>query len=156
MTKETTKLLPRMAVVEAARKYLGHPWVWGGRGRGGTGLDCGGLWIVVLEDLGLQDLMPHYNITSDKRMMKFTDEEIRSLYGTVSKAWISIPKHEAGVGDCEMYFLRDRNVSCHCAILTDKGFIHTHEGVGEVVETARCRFWDKRVTGAFRFAGIED
>jgi len=156
MIESPRKLLPRMAVVEAARKYLGHPWVFGGRSRNGSGLDCGGLWVVVLEDLGLQDLMPFYNQPTTQRMLKSEPSDPNGLYSIVSRAWIEIPQEEAGLGDCEMYFLRDRNVSCHCAILTDIGFIHTHEGVGKVVETTRCRFWDKRITGVFRFAGIED
>lgn len=149
------ELLPRMAIVESARKFIGNPWVYGGRDANG-GIDCGGLMIVVVEDLGLQDLMKGYNQPTNNLMLSSTHDNPKSLYALVAKAWREIPVEEAGIGDVEMYYLRDRNVSCHCAILTDKGFIHTHTGIGAVVETARCRFWDKRRKAAFRFAGVED
>jgi cell wall-associated NlpC family hydrolase len=149
------KLLKRNDIVKSARKFLGNPWQFGGRNPNG-GIDCGGLVIAVIEDLGIQDLMVGYNPPTNKIMLNSTHDNPKSLYALFCKAYIEIPGEEAGEGDIELYYLRDRNVSCHCAILTDKGFIHTHEGVGKVVETTRCRFWNKRRKAAFRFVGVED
>ena len=121
LTKDT-KLLPRMDVVKTARKYLGNPWVWCGRNRSG-GLDCGGLTVVVTEDLGLAELNEGFNPPTSREIITSLCSNEKSIHGIFSRCYEQIPIEEATIGDIEVYYLRDRNVPCHCAILTDKGFI---------------------------------
>lgn len=41
-------------IVDAAKKYLGVPYVWGGHSR--AGMDCSGFVTVVLKDIGMTNL----------------------------------------------------------------------------------------------------
>lgn len=45
-------------LVEAAKKYLGTPYVWGGESLGEGGLDCSGLVLRSLADLGITSGVP--------------------------------------------------------------------------------------------------
>ncbi|WP_258724211.1 C40 family peptidase [Cellulomonas sp. NS3] len=44
------------SLVEAARKYVGTPYVWGGESLAEGGLDCSGLVLRALADLGVTDV----------------------------------------------------------------------------------------------------
>jgi cell wall-associated NlpC family hydrolase len=146
-----------MAVVESARRFLGHPWVLGASGCSGEGMDCAGLITAVIEDLGLQGAMPEYKPTRTNKEVLLPHEDPKSMLSLFKLAFkTDIPFNSAGVGDVEVYCLRNTDISCHCAILTDIGIIHTHRGVGKVVETERCRFWNKRRKAVFHLKGIED
>lgn len=45
-------------LVEAAKKYLGVPYVWGGESLDEGGLDCSGLVLRAMTDLGVGDGVP--------------------------------------------------------------------------------------------------
>jgi len=146
-------LLPRMAVVEAARQYVGNPWVFGGRNRF-NGLDCIGLLVLVAEDLDISHLMNEYNWTDYPPNFFFEDKHPDSMPSRLSKPMIQIPFEEVGIGDVETYWIRDRGATCHCSIISDKGFIHTHQGCMKVTETTKSPFWNRRRTAAFRYPEI--
>jgi len=162
MKKPKLKLIPeppppllRMAVVEAARQYIGNPWVFGGRNRL-NGLDCIGLLVLIAEDLGISHLMNDYNWTDYPPQFFFEDKHPNSMPSRLAKPMIQIPFEDAGIGDVETYWIRDRGATCHCAILTDKGFIHTNQGTRQVTEQTRSSFWNRRRTAVFRYPEVGD
>jgi len=144
-----------MAVVEAARKYLGNPWFFGGRNPNG-GLDCIGLLVQVAEDLGISHEMEKYNWLEYRENCFPAHGHPNSMDERLSKPMIRIPIEEVGIGDVETYWIRDRGATCHCAIISDKGFVHTHQGCMKVIETNKSPFWDRRRTGAFRYPHVEE
>jgi len=149
------ELLPRMAVVEAARKYIGNPWVFGGRNRC-SGLDCIGLLVLIAEDLEISHLMGDYDWSEYPPLDFPPHGHPNSMDKRLEKPMIRIPFEDVGIGDVETYWIRDRGATCHCAIISDKGFIHTHQGCKQVMETVKSPFWNRRRTGAFRYPNIED
>ncbi len=161
MTTKALKLvqppLPRMAVVAAAREYLEKPWEWGGRNRFNA-IDCIGLLVLVAEDLGLPSKwgMKGYAFADYSADQFFVDGHELSMRGLMDKPLIQIPVAEAGIGDIECYWIRDRNIVCHCGLLTDRGLIHTHQGSKKVIETAKDSFWKRRATCAFRYPGVAE
>jgi cell wall-associated NlpC family hydrolase len=146
-----------MAVVEAAREYLGKPWEWGGRNRWNA-IDCIGLLVLVAEDLGLPTTwgMEGYTFNGYGRDNYYPDGHELSMRLLMAKPLIEIPVEDAGIGDIQCYWIRHRKYVCHCGILSDKGVIHTHQGSKKVVETQRRDFWDRRTSCSFRYPGIDN
>jgi hypothetical protein len=148
-------LIPRMRVVEEARKMLGVPYVHLGRNPY-RALDCLGLLCCVADALGVSDHMPGYDfldyVNSDYNRV----ENPEGLVGLLSKPLVQLENIEdKGIGDIEVYWIRHQRVPCHAAILTDVGHLHSLQRK-EVVEQPRSNFWDKRLVTVFRFPGIEE
>ena len=148
--------IPRMAVVDAARTYIGKPWEWGGRNRWNA-IDCIGLLVLVAEDLGLPSKwgMDGYTFSSYASDSYYFDGHELSMRSLMAKPLNQIEVSDAGIGDIECYWIRDRKIVCHCGIVTDRGVIHTHQGSMEVIETERGSFWKRRVKCAFRYPGVD-
>lgn len=108
-----------LLIVEAARKYIGTPFVRQGRIRGG-GIDCSGLVVCAIRDAGLGDL---------------DDEHLRSATILGERAgrnlWEDLmEKHSGqfcnpGAGAVAIIRIKDRRY--HCGILN---------GVGGIIHTA--------------------
>ncbi|MDM8083387.1 C40 family peptidase [Cellulomonas cellasea] len=57
-TTATSGAATGQGLVEAAKKYLGVPYVWGGETLDEGGLDCSGLVLRAMTDLGVGDGVP--------------------------------------------------------------------------------------------------
>lgn len=57
-TTSTSGAATGQGLVEAAKKYLGVPYVWGGETLDEGGLDCSGLVLRAMTDLGVGDGVP--------------------------------------------------------------------------------------------------
>lgn len=135
-------MIERTDIVRAARKYLGTPFHHQGRLRG-IGVDCVGLLVGVAQDCGIEhvDSMA-YNKRPDGK----------TLQREIEKSCTRIPLTEAMIGDILLF--RFLGEATHVGIMSDKGMIHTYQGVGRVVEHGLRPPWTNRLCGAYRFKGV--
>lgn len=120
-------------IVEAARKYLGVPFVH--QGRTNKGLDCAGLVVLALRDIGLdvEDLKGYGRTPNSGQLKSLLDKQF-------------FRKKEAKTGD--ILLMKFRNEPQHIAIKTDIGMIHAYQGYG-VVEHGMDDKWRKRIVAAY-------
>lgn len=135
-------------IVEAARGYLGTPWLHQGRTR--LGVDCAGLVIVVARDLELSnyDTIDYQRRTTGQEFLRHFQANMRRL-----------PIQDARPGDVMLF--RDKQYPCHSTILGEKDgcttIIHAHALRRKVVEDYLHQGdWQQRRVAAFRFHGIEE
>jgi len=141
------------ALVRAARRYIGTPFHWGGANR--HGMDCGGLILAALHDLGWTGWepanygrqVPPFALTA--ALNRFCDRvDIHApltLYNTEGAALMR-------EGDILLFAVGGRPQ--HLAIANGRGgMIHTHEGAGRVVEQPIDSGWMRRLIGVWRWRG---
>lgn len=139
-------MVSRGAVVMAARKYLGVPFVHAGRNM--NGIDCVGLLIKTGQDVGMfeWDDVDYGPAVDPDRLVREVEMFCSPVDGPIGKADVLLfnilgyPQHvgivtEAGSVDCPA------------------SFIHAYQTVGKVVEheldcswldrIARRYFWDE-------------
>jgi cell wall-associated NlpC family hydrolase len=125
-------------IAVTALRYKGVPYMHKGRSR--NGLDCIGLVIVVLRDLGLLrvDEEPDYGCPPDADMLRKT----------------LLTYLEPGDPDEPGAVLLFRFVKepQHVAIRTEYGIVHCYARVNRVVETTFDPSWRKRLVAAYRFS----
>lgn len=126
-------------IANTALRYKGVPYMHKGRSR--TGLDCIGLVIIVLRDLGLLrvDEEPDYGCPPDADMLR----------ATLTKYLVPGDPDEVGA----VLLFRFVKEPQHVAIRTEYGMIHCYARVNRVVETTFDSAWRKRLVAAYRFAG---
>lgn len=128
----------REAVIEAARAYLGVPWVHQGRTR--KGIDCLGLPVCVAHDLGWTTL--DYTAYAERK------PNWPHLFKLIAQCMDKINPAEMGLADVLVF---QCNQMPHVAIVGDKGapwsLIHSHQGAGKVVEAIYDTAWVQRVRG---------
>lgn len=132
------------AFITAARAYLNTPHQHQGRIKG-VGVDCVGLLVCAANDVGIHlDEGGAYSRRPDGRTLV---ERIRRNAQEV---------FEPRSGDVAVFWIRNPRLPTHLGILTDKGLLHSYEGVGKVVETTFDERWKRRVHAYFRINGMED
>lgn len=148
----------------AARKYVGRALQHQGRLQA---LDCIGLVLAVAEDLELRDrageriLRGDYLSYGNQRTDAFLEDEC-------ARRLIELPG--LGPGDLRpgtVVTLRIRERLCHGGIVSDLarkvsgatgaaiGIIHAHAGAAKIGEHFLDDAWRRRITGAFRFPGVD-
>lgn len=143
-------------LAEAARRYVGTPFHWSGRDE--HGVDCAGLLLASLRDLGWTDWAPsNYgrHIQPDAltaALNRFCDRVDTNcpvtLYNTEGAVM-------AAAGDILLFAVGGQPQ--HLAIANGRGgMIHTHEGVGRVVEQPIDSGWMRRLVGVWRWKGVQD
>lgn len=133
-------------IVDAARSYLGAPFVHQGRHRE-HGVDCAGLLTCVAYDLGLGDVrVADYGRRPDPARAK----SIIDSYMDV------IPFDALAPGDV-VSFVIVRAVQ-HFGIVTQINpyrFVHAYEPEGRVIEVSLSSQWRMRLRGCYRFRGVK-
>lgn len=129
-------------IVFEARKHIGVPFRHQGRNPR-TGLDCIGLAVRVLSDLGI----PISDITSYER------DPNPTMMGQAIEPYLSaVDPHEITPG-CILW-MRFLKEPMHIAIVTDMGMIHAYGTIGRVVEHSIDSKWKKRIHRAYRINGV--
>jgi NlpC/P60 family putative phage cell wall peptidase len=146
----------RSQVTAKAREYIGTPFQHQGRLKG-RALDCVGLPLCVLDELGIIDTtgVPFKKTDNANYSSQPQDEFVHQ---EAIRRMISIPFEELQDGD--MVTLRVPSIPCHVAIICTtcgvRGMIHAYTGNGKCVEHVMDKKWRRRIAGCFRFPGVID
>jgi len=136
----------RSQIVDAARSWVGVPFLHQGRNR--HGVDCVGLAVVVMSELGLGS----YDFTGYARRPESRDFLQHMLAG----GGIRIPLDAARPGDVIAF--RDSITPCHLAIVSEKSavlhLIHAHALRRRVVEEPYAHEWLNKRLAAFQMPGL--
>ena len=129
-----------------ARSLVGTPFHKRAR-IAGVGVDCVGVVILVGEACG--------ETFEDAREYKFGYEDNR-LLDALRDQLVPIAVEDARPGDVLAFFLENRRIVRHVAILSDvdRRIIHAHMDNKKVVEGVMGRFWSRRLHSAYRYPGI--
>ena len=139
----------RKQVINEARKWLGVPYRH--QGRSVRGLDCGGLLIVVSQEIGF---------AYKERFTRYSrNAETFNLRQEMNRVLEPIDKESIQPGDFLLF--RFQGLAHHVAITTDYpgdkiGMIHTHAGVGKVAEHRFANAWKSHLMQAFKIPDIGD
>lgn len=132
-------------IVDKAREYLGTKFQHQARLKG-VAVDCIGLLVGIAQEL---DLFNYDNRDYQRR----SDGTL--LMAELKKVMHPIALDAARPGDLLVFWIQPGTKHAqHIGIKTDKGLIHTHEGVGKVVETPLSGNWPRRLKYAFAFRGV--
>lgn len=125
------------AVITATRAYLDVPFVHLGRSL--AGLDCIGLHVLALRDLGIiiEDCPDYERVPSQDDLQTY-----------VAKACNKVSRAPAP-GFYVSTWVAKRGVPQHLALITDRGMIHTWSEPGKVVEHPFDAYWRKRVVSVW-------
>lgn len=139
-------MVTREDIVAEARTWLGTPWKHQGRTR--LGVDCAGLIIVIAKALDLSD----YDTTGYGRS-PVPREFMREFEATMNRK----PVGDTLPGDVLLF--RDRQHTCHSALVADKGgsltIIHAYASRRRVVEDRLDQGdWLARRSACFEFRGL--
>lgn len=136
----------REEFVAQARKALGTPWVHQGRVVP-HGVDCVGLFLWTLRQLGLNDYEP-----PPYSMRAKWDQFV----GCFREHLEEVPIAEMRMSDVAIF--RQDIYPCHCGIITelkdDPKFIHAYRPRGMVVEERYTPQWKIITRTAFRVPGV--
>lgn len=126
------------SLVTAARAYLGVPFRHQGRNK--LGLDCAGLVVVALADIGIVvDDEVGYSLNPHKGRL-----EACIARNTFLKE-ISVDQITTG----DVLLIAFKQAPQHVAIKTDNGIIHATSQLGKVVEHGFSPLFGK-IVGAYR------
>lgn len=130
----------RSALVSTARGWLGTPWHHQGR-LPGIGLDCVGLPVCVAR--------AHEIHHEDRADYGRIPDPVRLIYA-LAASLECVALEDRLPGDILCFEIR-RGRPQHLAMITDYGMIHTHQGVGEVVEHTLADPWLSRLHSVWRY-----
>lgn len=137
------------AIVGMARTLVGVPYHHQGRDPS-IALDCVGLPVAILRGLGLSyDDFTAYEEEPDGR----------TLIEYMDRNGVRVPEDQMRPGDVLVFFFgRRREYPQHLGILTQRVhpqmFVHTHRGVGKVIETHLDERWVRRIHSVYRLRGV--
>ena len=143
-------MIARTQIVATTRTWLGTPFQHQGRIKG-RGVDCVGLPLCVMAELGVTDLLADYRNYPSQPTGRVVHEECQRRL---------IEKTMAEMLPGDLLTLRVPTVPCHTAIITDLngglGIIHAYNGgPRRVVEHILDAKWRRRIEGVFEFPGIQ-
>lgn len=157
----TTREGRQALMVHVARSFVGVPFRHRGRDR--FGVDCGGLILAVLRELGLTDWEPRGTKGySDFEQLAVLEEGVKELFVLLTK---KVKAENVQPGDVLRFNvgIRDR-VPKHVGIATGEGsvihvlqFEHNERGrrvFGHVVERQLPPDWEQECVGHYRFKGF--
>jgi cell wall-associated NlpC family hydrolase len=125
---------------------MGTPFRHLGRLRG-RAVDCVGLPLCVMRDLGIADWMEDFRVYPRQPM---TDRVLEVCKKRLRE------KEFKNVQPGDVLVFRAPIVACHAAIASDIGIIHAYSPAGNVVEHRIDEKWKRRLAGCFNPPGIDD
>jgi cell wall-associated NlpC family hydrolase len=144
-------------IVVQARTWLGTHYHHQGRLkksiRGPGGVDCIGLIIGIIDELGIQDGEGNSLVAADETNYSMYPEQGR-LVKSIQQHLREVPIEKMAVGDILLFkTFRDPQ---HVGLLTQypgggPGLIHCNSSAGMVVEQPFSMAWVKMLTHAYRF-----
>ena len=136
----------RAQVVAEARKWLGTPFQHQGRRRG-LGVDCVGLVLCIMYDLGINDWLDDFRVYSSQPVG-------HEVFDVCMERLNAKPVEQRQPGDVLCF--RVPESPSHVGMVTDAGIIHAYNGGRrQVVEHGLDSKWLKRVAGCFSIPGVE-
>lgn len=153
---EMTKI-SKQQIVAQARTWLGTKYHHQGRlkksERGLGGVDCIGLIIGVIDELGIQDGAGNSLTKADETNYSMYPEQGR-LVASIKQHLREVPKDKMRIGDVLLFkTFKDPQ---HVGFLSDYpsggfGIIHCNSSAGKVVEQPISEAWAKMITHVYRF-----
>jgi cell wall-associated NlpC family hydrolase len=144
-------------IVAQAKTWLGTHYHHQGRlkksERGKGGVDCIGLIIGLIDELGIQDGDGNSLVSADETNYSMYPEQGR-LIRSIQKHLREVPIEKMAVGDILLFkTFRDPQ---HVGLLTQypsggPGLIHCNSSAGMVVEQPFSMAWVKMLTHVYRF-----
>jgi|WetSurSiteA1Bulk_404760.scaffolds.fasta_scaffold12247_3 cell wall-associated NlpC family hydrolase len=126
--------------IQSARSFVGSPFKHQGRTK--NGIDCIGLIIIPLNELGFFS----YDNKNYKRY-GFGD----GLIEVIKKYCYELDSpYKLEKGDILLY---SNGRSQHLAIYTGNSIIHANNKIGKVVEHSLDNYWITNISKAFRYRG---
>ena len=128
-------------LAESAMKYLGVRWRHQGRSRR-SGLDCLGLLVVALEDLGFQveDNTEYRRRPDDRKLLRLVRQQLDE-----------VPLEELRSGDILLLHFKDRDKSpYHFSIVTEPGMMIHGYGIKRKVVLDCIDSWMDNIHSVFR------
>ena len=124
--------------LEKVKYYKGVPYHHQGRNRE-VGLDCAGLVVVALEDIGLpvKDLEGYARIPNAERLRAIVEYNLKIVP--------SLKEAEPG----DIFLMRFATQPQHLAVYTGDGIVHSYSKKGYVLEQRLSDVWRKRVVGVY-------
>ena len=121
--------------------------------KGNGGVDCLGLVIGVIDELGMQDGSGNPLVRADEFNYSMYPERGR-LVRSISKHLLEVPIEKMRVGDLLLF--RTFKDPQHVGLLTDypsggPGLIHCNSSAGKVVEQPLSMTWVRMLTHVYRF-----
>lgn len=144
-------------ITAQARTWLDTAYHHQGRlkksARGKGGVDCLGLVIGVIDELGMQDGNGNPLVNADEFNYSMYPERGR-LVGSISKHLREVPIDKMRVGDLLLF--RTFKDPQHVGLLTEypsggPGLIHCNSSAGKVVEQPLSMTWVRMLTHVYRF-----
>jgi cell wall-associated NlpC family hydrolase len=128
-------------------EYVGIPFKNDGRDK--DGLDCWGLVRVVYKDKLNIDLPSYEGVFVDTS--KDTFNKIGELMATNQNSWEKVENPKP----LDVLLIRvNGGVPSHVAVYVgDDWMLHTMEGMDVTMEKTSSIRWNKRIVGAYRYAG---
>jgi len=144
-------------IINQARTWLGTKYHHQGRlkksSRGDGGVDCIGLVIGIIDELGIQDGDGNSLVAADEVNYSMYPERGR-LVKSIQKHLRRVPTHRMRVGDVLLFkTFRDPQ---HVGLLSvypsgGTGLIHCNSSAGKVVEQPLTETWERMLTHVYRF-----
>lgn len=138
-------MLSRELVVVQARSWVGTPFLHQGRTR--YGVDCVGLPIAIMEELGI---LPYWfsDVRSYGRRPNVDLETLTSQY------CVALDKAEPA---CILLMgWKSADPPSHVAIYTGSTLIHSYQAAGGVVEHIYAARWVRMTRSIWRLPGVGD
>lgn len=139
--------ITREQFIEELRKWIGTPFHHQGRWKG-LGVDCAGLIVMPLAELGITEILKADNRTYQRKAGH------KMLLERLTMVADQIPREDIRLGDIMLFTIY--KYPQHVAIKSyGDDIIHVTEDYG-VIEEAIDDMWEKRFAGAFRLKYFKD
>lgn len=139
-TREPFATFDPRALVDCARGWIGVPFRHGGRDR--SGVDCVGLVIVCLHELGVTD----WDETAYSRTVN-PDRLRKGIERFADRVT------DLRAGDLLLFHVQQE--ATHVGLCAGDTVIHAHVTAGHVCEHALDERWRRRIAGVYRWRGCD-